>query len=133
MTVLRGGRALQIDVPVASIRTRLVSALNGAYLSYFVYRLVVFLYATWVLRGFMSTNAGSLNSDAFNAQPLVIRRADKKRQRTGRTGSGQRAVFHVGSPLFAALDRQALSDNHEYGHHKIHQGDWSRQRRCAAT
>ena len=83
MTVLRGGRALQIDVPVASIRTRLVSALNGAYLSYFVYRLVVFLYAKWVLRGFMSTNAGFLNSDAFNAQPLVIRRADKKRQRSG--------------------------------------------------
>ena len=45
MTVLRGGRALQIDVSVASIRTLLVSALNGAYLSYFVYRLVVFLYA----------------------------------------------------------------------------------------
>ena len=30
MTVLRGGRALQIDVPVASIRTRLVSALDSA-------------------------------------------------------------------------------------------------------
>ena len=31
MTVLRGGRALQIDVPVASIRTLLVSDLVGAY------------------------------------------------------------------------------------------------------
>ena len=48
MTVLRGGRALQIDVPVASIRTRLVSALNGAYLSHFVYGPVMFLRATWV-------------------------------------------------------------------------------------
>ena len=63
----------------------------------------------------MSTNAGVLNSYAFNAQPLVIRMADKKGRRKGRTSSGQRAVFHVGSPLFAALDRQALSDNHLMG------------------
>ena len=83
MTVLRGGRALQIDVPVASIRTRLVSALDSACLSYFVYGSVMFLYATWVLRGFMSTNAGFLNSDAFNAHPPVTYMADKKRQRSG--------------------------------------------------
>jgi len=41
----------------------------------------------------MSTNAGVLNSYAFNAQPLVIRMADKKGRRKGRTGGGQRAFF----------------------------------------
>ena len=78
LTVIRAGKTLKIDVPVTASRPRLVNALDGAYPSYFVYGPIVFSRATWEFRGFMSTNAGTLNSYAFNAQPLVTRMADEK-------------------------------------------------------
>jgi S1-C subfamily serine protease len=77
LTVVRGGKSLNIDVPVSASRSRLVAALDGAYPSYFVYGPIVFSRATWEFRGFFSTNAGTLNSFAFNAQPLVTRVADE--------------------------------------------------------
>jgi S1-C subfamily serine protease len=77
LTVVRGGKRLSIDVPVSASRSRLVPALDGAYPSYFVYGPIVFSRATWEFRGFFSTNASTLNSYAFNAQPLVTRVADE--------------------------------------------------------
>ena len=77
LTVVRGGKSMNIDVPVSASRSRLVAALDGAYPSYFVYGPIVFSRATWEFRGFFSTNAGTLNSYAFNAQPLVTRVADE--------------------------------------------------------
>ncbi len=77
LTVVRGGKALDIEVPVTVSRPRLVGALNGTYPSYFVYGPMVFSRATWEFRGFFNSNAGTLNSYAFNAQPLVTRVADE--------------------------------------------------------
>jgi S1-C subfamily serine protease len=77
LTVLRQGKALEIELPVVSRRPRLVEGLGGSYPSYFVYGPMVFSRATWEFRSFFNSNAGSLNSFAFNAQPLVTRMADE--------------------------------------------------------
>ena len=93
LSVIRAGKALQIDVPVTASRPRLVNALDGAYPSYFVYGPIVFSRATWEFRGFMSTNAGTLNSYAFNAQPLVTRMADE-------ADSARQDLVVVSAPFF---------------------------------
>ena len=77
LTVVRAGKALQIELPVVATRPRLVNTLSGAYPSYFVYGPMVFSRATWEFRSFFNNNSGSLNSFAFNAQPLVTRMADE--------------------------------------------------------
>ncbi len=77
LSVIRAGKAMQIELPVVSSRPRLVNTLSGAYPSYFVYGPMVFSRATWEFRSFFNNNSGSLNSFAFNAQPLVTRMADE--------------------------------------------------------
>jgi S1-C subfamily serine protease len=93
LTVLRAGKTLQIDVPVTASRPRLVSALDGAYPSYFVYGPIVFSRATLEFRSFLSANAGTLNSYAFNAQPLVTRMADEQ-------SSTRQDLVVVSAPFF---------------------------------
>jgi S1-C subfamily serine protease len=77
LTVVRAGKPLQIELPVVANRPRLVNTLSGAYPSYFIYGPMVFSRATWEFRSFFNNNAGSLNSFAFNAQPLITRMADE--------------------------------------------------------
>jgi S1-C subfamily serine protease len=77
LTVIRQGKPLQIELPVVARRPRLVDTLSGSYPSYFIYGPIVFSRATWEFRSFFNNNAGSLNSFAFNAQPLVTRLADE--------------------------------------------------------
>jgi S1-C subfamily serine protease len=77
LTVLRQGKTMEIELPVVPRRPRLVEGLGGSYPSYFVYGPMVFSRATWEFRSFFNSNAGSLNSFAFNAQPLVTRMADE--------------------------------------------------------
>ncbi len=93
LTVIRGGKTLQIDVPVTVGRPRLVNTLNGAYPSYFVYGPIVFSRATLEFRAFMNTSAGTLNSYAFNAQPLVTRMAEEK-------SSARQDLVVVSAPFF---------------------------------
>ncbi len=77
LTVVRNGKPLKISLPVSSSRPRLISALDGQYPSYFVYGPMVFSRATWEFRSFFNNNAGTLNSFAFNAQPLLTRIGDE--------------------------------------------------------
>ena len=77
LTVVRGGKPLQISLPVSASVPRLVNALDGSYPSYFVYGPIVFSRATWEFRNFFSGNASTLNNFAFNAQPLVTRVGDE--------------------------------------------------------
>ena len=77
LTVVRAGKQLEIELPVSASRPRLVGALNGSYPSYFVYGPMVFSRATWEFRSFFNNNAGTLNSYAFNAHPLITRVADE--------------------------------------------------------
>jgi S1-C subfamily serine protease len=81
LTVIREGKPQNIELPVTPRRPRLVDTLDGTYPSYFIYGPMVFSRATWEFRSFFNNNAGSLNSFAFNAQPLVTRLADEPNAR----------------------------------------------------
>ncbi len=77
LKVLRAGKTLELAVPVTARRPRLIQPLDGDYPSYFIYGPVVFSRATTEFRSFFNSNAGALNSFAFNAQPLLTRVADE--------------------------------------------------------
>ncbi len=77
MTIVRGGKPMQVQVPVSTTRKLLIPDLNGGYPSYFVYGPIVFSRATAEYLSFMSANAQALNVYSFNANPLVTRRGDQ--------------------------------------------------------
>jgi S1-C subfamily serine protease len=76
LTIVRGGKTLQVQVPVGGPRQLLIPSLDGGYPSYFVYGPIVFSRATAEYLSFISTNAAALNSYGFNASPLVTRRGE---------------------------------------------------------
>ncbi|NJS36111.1 MAG: serine protease [Brachymonas sp.] len=77
LTVVRDGKAQEIELPVSANRARLVSGLGGAYPSYFIYGPIVFSRATWEFRNFFSNSIGTINNYVFNAHALITRMAEK--------------------------------------------------------
>ncbi len=77
LTVVRDGKPMKIQLPVAASRPRLIGPLDGKYPSYFVYGPIVFSRATWEFRSFFNNNASMLNGFAFNANPLLTRVGDE--------------------------------------------------------
>jgi S1-C subfamily serine protease len=77
LTIIRGGKTLNIQLPVTPGRPRLIPSLAGAYPSYFIYGPLVFSKATSEFRRFISGDAGSLNAYAANGSPLVTRVGDE--------------------------------------------------------
>lgn len=77
LTVVRSGKTIKVQVPVAPSQPRLIGALDGKYPSYFVYGPMVFSRATWEFRSFFNNNTNTLNGFAFNAQPLLTRVGDE--------------------------------------------------------
>lgn len=76
LTIVRGGKTMQVQVPVGSARQLLIPDLHGGYPSYFVYGPIVFTRATAEYLSFIAANAAALNGFSFNASPLVTRRGD---------------------------------------------------------
>ena len=76
MTVVRGGKTMEIQVPVGSGRKLLIPDLNGGYPSYFIYGPVVFTRATAEFLSFIAGNPGALNAQSYIASPLVTKRGD---------------------------------------------------------
>jgi S1-C subfamily serine protease len=76
LTIVRGGKTMQVEVPVGGPRPLLIPDLNGGYPSYFVYGPIVFSRATTDYLSSISTNAAALNVLSFNASPLVTRRGE---------------------------------------------------------
>jgi S1-C subfamily serine protease len=76
LTVIRGGKSLNIQLPVFSGRPTLISDLKGEYPSYFIYGPIVFSRATNEFLSFISGNAPALSAYAYNASPLLTRRGD---------------------------------------------------------
>lgn len=76
LTIIRGGKQLEVEVPVSAGRKMLIPDLNGGYPSYFIYGPIVFSRATAEFLSFMSGNPGALNAYSFIASPLVARRGD---------------------------------------------------------
>jgi S1-C subfamily serine protease len=96
LTIVRGGKAQKIDLPVSYDRPQVLSWLNGSYPSYFVYGPLVFSTAT---EDFLKSEAGGkdgagvYNWLSFSGSPLLSRRGQ------GPTFAGEGLVV-IPSPLF---------------------------------
>jgi hypothetical protein len=76
LTIIRGGKTMEVMAPVAPGRQLLIPDLNGGYPSYFIYGPIVFSRASAEFLSFMSGNAAALQAYGFIASPLVTRRGD---------------------------------------------------------
>jgi S1-C subfamily serine protease len=80
LTVVRAGKEIQVQLPVAANNPRLIPDLNGAYPSYFVYGPLVFSSATSdFISGLMVGNLGGsrISLMGFTGNPLITRMGDK--------------------------------------------------------
>ncbi|HEY5041013.1 MAG TPA: trypsin-like peptidase domain-containing protein [Verrucomicrobiae bacterium] len=80
LTVVRAGKEIQVKLPVAANRPRLIPDLNGAYPSYFVYGPLVFSSATGqFMDGLIAGNLGGTRMTALGVtgSPLMTRMGDK--------------------------------------------------------
>ena len=77
LTVVRGGKPLELDLPLATTRTMLIPDLQGAYPSYFVYGPLVFSTATSQFYAGIAGNAGVLTELGYLGSPLVTRRGEQ--------------------------------------------------------
>jgi S1-C subfamily serine protease len=93
LTIVRGGRTMEVQVPVVNRRPLLISDLDGGYPPYFVYGPIVFSRASAEFLGFMSNNAAALNTAGYNASPLVTRRGDEP-------DAEHEELVVVGAPFF---------------------------------
>jgi S1-C subfamily serine protease len=80
LTILRAGKEIQIELPVAADRPRLIPDLNGTYPSYFVYGPLVFSSATGeFINGLVGGNLGGSRMTILGVtgSPLMTRMGDK--------------------------------------------------------
>jgi len=77
LTVVRAGKAMQIQLPVSSDRPSLVTDLRGSYPSFFIYGPLVFSPATWQLVSSLEGNAGLMRMLGFVKSPLITRALDE--------------------------------------------------------
>lgn len=76
LTVVRAGKAIGLELPVATTRPMLVPDLAGSYPPYFVYGPLVFSRATAQFTAFLSSNAAAAARYGFIGSPLVTRRGE---------------------------------------------------------
>ncbi len=93
LTVIRGGKRLELQLPVGSERPTLVRDLHGAYPSYFIYGPLVFSTATWQYVAALEQHAGLLRALGLVQSPLVTEALDAP------TPQRQELVV-VSSPMF---------------------------------
>ena len=77
LTVVRGGKVMQIRLPVSTEHPTLVTDLRGSYPSYFIYGPIVFSPATWQLVSSLENNAGLMRMLGLVKSPLVTRALDE--------------------------------------------------------
>jgi S1-C subfamily serine protease len=93
LTVIRNGQEITLSLPVHTTRPTLISDLQGAYPSYFVYGPMVFSNATAQYMGGFGNNAGALNWLTVGGSPLI-------RRRTDRPATPDEQLVVVSSPFF---------------------------------
>ncbi|MFP5389935.1 MAG: trypsin-like peptidase domain-containing protein [Gammaproteobacteria bacterium] len=76
LTIVRGGKTLQVQVPVTTYRKPVVASLEGAYPSYFIYGPMVFSRATNEFNSFFTNNLGAFNALSGMASPMVTQRGE---------------------------------------------------------
>ncbi len=77
LTVVRGGRSLEVQLPVSADHPTLVTDLRGAYPSYFIYGPIVFSPATWQLVSSIENNVGMMRMLGLVKSPLVTHALDE--------------------------------------------------------
>jgi S1-C subfamily serine protease len=76
LSIVRGGKPMDIQLPVSTDRPMLIPGLRGSYPSYFIYGPVVFSNASAEFLSFYSNNATAVTGLSFIGSPLVTRRGD---------------------------------------------------------
>jgi S1-C subfamily serine protease len=93
LTIVRGGKQMQVELPVSTSRPLLIDELHGDYPSYFVYGPIVFSRASTDFLSLIGTNALAMNAYSFNGSPLVTRRGDEP-------DANRQELVVVSSPFF---------------------------------
>ncbi len=76
LTIVRAGKAIDLQLPVSAGRAQLITDLKGEYPSYFIYGPLVFSRASVEFLSFISSNANSLLAYAYIGSPLLTRLGD---------------------------------------------------------
>ena len=76
LTIIRNGKAQQIQLAVSSDRPMLIPDLKGAYPSYFIYGPLVFSTATQQILSLLNAKPEFINALSLIRSPLVTRRGD---------------------------------------------------------
>ena len=77
LTIVRGGKRMEVSIPVPTSRPVLLPGLDGTYPSYFVYGPIVFSRATADFVQGLASNNNSLQGLTFIGSALITRRVDK--------------------------------------------------------
>ncbi len=93
LTIVRGGKTMQVELPVVRDRPMLIRDLTGDYPPYFIYGPVVFSRATTTFLASLSTNAGLLSSLGYIRSPLVTERGDSP-------SADRQELVVISSPFF---------------------------------
>jgi S1-C subfamily serine protease len=93
LTIIRGGKAMQVQVPASGPRHMLIPSLEGGYPSYFIYGPIVFTRATAEFMSVISGNAALMTAYSMTASPLVTRRNDEPDAR-------REELVVIGAPFF---------------------------------
>jgi S1-C subfamily serine protease len=76
LTLMRAGKRLEIELPVAADRPLLVPELRGEYPPYFIYGPIAFSPVTWEFVGGLNSKPALLTALSLGGSPLVTRRAE---------------------------------------------------------
>jgi S1-C subfamily serine protease len=93
LTIVRGGKTMQVQVPLGPVRPLLIGDLEGGYPSYFVYGPIVFARANAEFLSFISGNAQAMQAYSFNGSPLMTRRGEEP-------SANRQELVVVSSPFF---------------------------------
>jgi S1-C subfamily serine protease len=74
LTIYRGGKALNVSVPLLTQRPQLIPDLHGEYPSYFIYGPLVFSRASSMFVSFLNNNATLMGVFGYMGSPLVTER-----------------------------------------------------------
>jgi hypothetical protein len=77
LTIVRAGKTMQVQVPLAPPRPLLIHGLDGGYPSYFIWGPMVFSRASAEFMSIVSTNAQAAIAYSANGSPLMTRLGDK--------------------------------------------------------
>ncbi len=77
LTVVRGGKPLNVQLDVSAEHPTLIEDLRGSYPSYFIYGPLVFSPATWQLVSSLEANSGLMRMLGLVKSPLVTHALDE--------------------------------------------------------